>query len=191
MRVPSRDLTQISFHRCSSQRNVGCCRLDTSCVPTGYCASRHVDHQRLEWTVSRRFSAMRAPQGNELYILERVHTHDYAQAHTRRSPRRERLPVGKARSVSGTRGSTCALAASIAAWRSRNASPVMLRGIRTSMEWSRFTCIGSLPLRIHAGFVSSRAKQFEHRKRSSLIRRTRVGAPVQRCTCTGLRKLEN
>jgi len=74
------------------------------------------------------------------------------------------LPVGKARSVSGTRGSTCALAARNAA---RNASPVVSRGIRTSMEWSGLTRIGSSPLQIHIGFVSSHAKQIEHRKLSS------------------------
>ena len=74
------------------------------------------------------------------------------------------MPVGKARSVSGTRGSTCALAVRIAA---RNASPVVPRGIRTSMEWSGLTRIGSSPLQIHIGFVSSHAKQLEHRKRSS------------------------
>ena len=86
------------------------------------------------------------------------------------------MPVGKARSVSGTRGSTCALAVRIAA---RNASPVVPRGIRTSMEWSGLTRIGSSPLQIHIGFVSSHAKQLEHRKRSS--GRVRVGA-VRQCS---------
>ena len=33
--------------------------------------------------------------------------------------------------------------------------PVVPRGIRTSMEWSGLTRIGSSPLRIHIGFVSS------------------------------------
>ena len=91
---------------------------------------------------------------------------------------RECLPVGKARSVSGTRGSTCALAARNAA-RPRNASPVVSHGIRTSMEWSGLTRIGSSPLQIHIGFVSSHAKQLEHRKRSS--GRVRVGA-VRQCS---------
>ena len=109
-------------------------------------------------------------------IYSSAYTHDHAEAHTRRSPRRECLPVGKARSVSGTRGSTCALAVRIAA---RNASPVVSRGIRTSMEWSGLTRIGSSPLQIHIGFVSSHAKQLEHRKRSS--GRVRVSA-VQQCS---------
>ena len=60
-----------------------------------------------------------------------------------------------------------------------NASPVVPRGIRTSMEWSGLTRIGSSPLRIHIGFVSSHAKQLEHRKRSS--GRVRVSA-VQQCS---------
>ena len=38
---------------------------------------------------------------------------------------------------------------------------------RTSMEWSGLTRIGSSPLQIHIGFVSSHAKQIEHRKLSS------------------------
>ena len=45
--------------------------------------------------------------------------------------------------------------------------PVVPRGIRTSMEWSGLTRIGSSPLQIHIGFVSSHAKQIEHRKLSS------------------------
>jgi len=44
---------------------------------------------------------------------------------------------------------------------------VVSRGIRTSMEWSGLTRIGSSPLQIHIGFVSSHAKQIEHRKLSS------------------------
>ena len=84
------------------------------------------------------------------------------------------MPVGKARSVSGTRGPTCALAARIAAFLR---VPVVPRGIRTSMEWSGLTRIGSSPLRIHIGFVSSHAKQIEDHKRlsgkspSQLVRR--------------------
>ena len=55
--------------------------------------------------------------------------------------------------------------------------PVVPRGIRTSMEWSGLTRIGSSPLRIHIGFVSSHAKQIEDHKRlsgkvpSQLVRR--------------------
>ena len=39
--------------------------------------------------------------------------------------------------------------------------PVVPRGIRTSMEWSGLTRIGSSPLQIHIGFVSSHAKQMK------------------------------
>jgi len=46
------------------------------------------------------------------------------------------------------------------------------------MEWSGLTRIGSSPLQIHIGFVSSHAKQIEHRKLSS-------GARHHRSRCAG------